>query len=95
MFVKEKTKKITFFTKVEQEIIFNDNCDKHASTCGQWNADEVASDRIKYQLMICDRSFLQKIPCFWLNKSILQKCNHCCVDYARQCSRTAVVTHQK
>ena len=48
MFVKEKTKKITFFTKAEQEITFNDNSDKDVSTFGQWNGDEVASDRIKY-----------------------------------------------
>ena len=48
MFVKEKTKKIIFFTKAGQEITFNANWDKDVSTYGQWNGDEVASDKIKY-----------------------------------------------
>ena len=64
MFVKEKTKKITFFTKAGQEITFNDNCDKDVSRYGQWNGGEVASDRIKYLFMICDTFFCTKDSMF-------------------------------
>ena len=44
--------------------------------------------------MICDTSFYTKDYVSGYINPYYTKCNHCCVNYTRQFSRTAVVTNQ-
>ena len=94
MFVDEKTKNKAFFTKTGPEITLKNNYNKQASAYGQWNAHGVASDSIKYQLIICDTSFYKGLHVSGYAKSCYKQCDSWCGDTASPYFRTAAVTSQ-
>lgn len=94
MFVDEKTKEKASFTKTGPEITLKNNYNKRASAYGQWNAHGVATDSIKYQLIICDTSFYKGLHVSGYRKSCYKSCNYWCDDTSSPYFRTAAVTNQ-
>ena len=89
MFVDEKTKQKASFTKTGPEITLKNNYNKQASAYGQWNAHGIASDSMKYQLVICHTSLYKGLIVSGYTKSCYKQCNSWCGDYASPYFRTA------
>ena len=87
IFVDEKIKEKASFTKTGPEITLKKNYNKSASAYGKWNAHGVATDSIKYQLIICDTSFYKGLHVSGYAKSCYKQCDSWCGD-------TASVTNQ-
>ena len=93
MFVDEKSKQKTAFTKSGSPVTFTGNYDKKANAYGLWTAQGVASTQYKYQMLICDTSVYKGLHFSGFTKSCYKQCNHWCHDTLSPYFRTAAVAN--
>ena len=92
MFVDEKSKQKTAFTKSGSPVTFTGNYDKNANAYGLWTAQGVASTDYKYQMLICDTSFYKGLHFSGFTKSCYKQCDNWCGDTSSPYFRTAAVS---
>ncbi|XP_028395835.1 uncharacterized protein LOC114519852 [Dendronephthya gigantea] len=96
MFVDEASKQNAAFTKVDgSPITFAGNYDKNAASYGLWKAKKggVATTKYKYQMLICDTSFLKGLFVSGYTNDCYKVCNYWCNDTSSAHFRTSSITN--
>ncbi|XP_028395774.1 uncharacterized protein LOC114519797 [Dendronephthya gigantea] len=94
MFVDEKSKQKAAFTKEGPPITFAGSYDKKAGSYGLWTANEdgVATTAYKYQMVICDTSFLKGLFVSGYTNNCYKHCDSWCNDRLSAYFRTSPVS---